>query len=465
MSSSEPLRVQLSAHREFLPADTAEQKLFVMLKLRPARAVEAAKPATAFVFLIDTSGSMYEIVDGGGQRTGKTITVDGQQYNETVGGTTKIDIVIESLLTLVRSGNLDANDKVAIVQFDDTASTLIELTPATETDKLEAAINQLRRHSGGTEMAKGMRQTLEIFANQMGMASRRALIFTDGVTFDEEECHTLSPEFATQNIPITSLGVGEYNEDLLLVLSDKSGGRVFHVADDSGGSSVAINDLPQTITEEFARAQKDVITNLALSAKTVKGVRLQRVLRAYPDVAEFPVEAAPYPIGNAAANDETVFIMEFELDSRPTSRARVAQIGLTYDVPGQNRRGELTPQNLIVQFVVDQGGAAQVDQEVMQYMQQCNISKIVGQATAVADQDPQKAQELLETAHRMTVRIGNADLMESLGNAKDELRKTKKISAGTRKTVKMGAKGKTVNMSGDINEGLSEDEIRAVSGT
>lgn len=472
MPSSEPLNVQLSSHREFLPADTAEQKLFVMLKLRPTRAVEATKPSTAFVFLIDTSGSMYEIVDGGGQRTGKTITVDGQQYNETVGGKTKIDIVIESLLALVRSGNLDANDKVAIVQFDDTASTLIELTSATETAQLEAAINQLRNHSGGTSMAKGLRQTLRIFANQVGMASRRALIFTDGVTFDEDECRDLSPDFATQNIPITSLGVGDYNEDLLLGLSDKSGGRVFHVADDNNGSSadnsdssVAINNLPKTITEEFARAQQDVITNLALSAKTVKGVRLQRVIRAYPDVAEFPIESAPYPIGNAAASDETVFIMEFNLDSRPTSRARVAQIGLTYDVPGQNRRGELTPQNLIVQFVADQGGAAQVDQEVMTYMQQCNISKIVGQATAIADRDPQKAQQLLETAHRMTVRIGNQDLMESLGNAKDELRKTRKISAGTRKTVKMGAKGKTVNMGGDINEGLSEEEIRAASGT
>lgn len=458
------LNVQLSSHREFLPADTADQKLFVMLKLRPTREVEATTPATAFVFLIDTSGSMYEIVDGGGQRTGNTITVDGQQYNETVGGKTKIDIVMESLLALVRSGNLDENDRVAIVQFDDEASTLIDLTPATETAKLEAAISRLSQYSGGTEMAKGMRQTLNIFSKQAGMASRRALVFTDGETFDEDICQSLAQNFATQNIPITSLGVGGYNEDLLLGLSDKSGGRVFHV-DDGREDAIAIKDLPATITGEFAKAQQDVITNLSLSAKTVKGVTLTRMVRAYPGVAEFPIATAPYPIGNAAASDETVFIMEFNLDSRPTSRARVAQIGLTYDVPGQNRRGELPPQNLIVQFVEDQGGAAQVDQEVMQYMQQCNISKIVGQATAIAPQDPQKAEELLETARRMTVRIGNKDLMESLGSAQDELRKTKKISSGTRKTVKMGSKSKTVKMGGDVNEGLSDEEIRAASGT
>jgi Ca-activated chloride channel family protein len=118
-----------------------------------------------------------------------------------------------------------------------------------------------------------------------------------------------------------------------------------------------------------------------------------------------------------------------------------------------------------VQFVPDEGGAAQVDKEVMEYVQQCNISNIIDQATKIAEKDPEKAAQLLDTAKRMTVKIGNDAMAESLNGAQEELRKTRKISSGTRKTVKMGAKGKTVKMGNDIDDQLSEAEMRRLTGT
>ena len=151
--------------------------------------------------------------------------------------------------------------------------------------------------------------------------------------------------------------------------------------------------------------------------------------------------------------------------SRPASRVRLAQIGLTYEVPGQKIRGEFPPQNLVVQFIAGLGGAAQVNQEVMGYVQQCNISNLVGQATKIAERDPQKAEKLLETARQMTVRVGNDEMTASLNAAQEELRKTRKISDGTRKTVTMGAKGKTVKMGDDVNDQFSEEEGRKLTGT
>ena len=47
------LNVSIAPHREFLPADTSEQKLFVMLKLRPTKEVANTPPSTAFTFVID----------------------------------------------------------------------------------------------------------------------------------------------------------------------------------------------------------------------------------------------------------------------------------------------------------------------------------------------------------------------------------------------------------------------------
>ncbi|MCM0591714.1 MAG: VWA domain-containing protein [Gloeotrichia echinulata IR180] len=426
------LNVTITPHRQFLPADAPEQKLFLMLKLRPAKDVSATRPSTTFAFVIDTSGSMTEDVT-----TGKS----------------KIDVVIESLNQLVSNNSLRQSDRIAIVQFDDTASTIIGLTPATEVNQLKSAISQLKKFSGGTMMGRGMHQALNLLANE-NMTSLRILIFTDGQTFDEDKCQELAQDFAANGIPITALGVGDYNEDLLVGLSDASGGRCFHVVPGNPiGTQVAITDLPDTLFQEFSQAQQEVITNLALNIKTVAGVKLTRTVRVYPDQAEFALIQQPYQMGNVIANDDTIFILEFTIDSRPTAKVRIAQLGLTYDVPGQNKRGELPPQNVVLQFVAGQM-AAQVDQEVMGYVQQSNIAQLVADATKVADQNPQRAEELLETARRMTQRLGNQAMTVSLEKAQDELRKTRKLSSGTRKTVKIGAKGKTIKMSDDINDEL-----------
>lgn len=446
--ANDSVHVSITPHRQMLPADSTEQTLFVMLKLKPTKEVASSCPSTNFVCAIDTSGSMDEVASG---------------------GKTKREIVIEALNSLLtQSDSLTQNDYLGIVQFDNNASAVLPLTSTDTTQEISEAINDLRNYSGGTEMGKGLRESLRLFA-QVGqtMSSRRLLLFTDGETFDPEDCKALATDFSDQNIPITALGVGDtINDDLLLDLAGMTGGNAMHVVSGSAiGTQVAIADLPQTILGVFNEAQKDVVTNLELSVKTVQGVRLTRLLRAYPSFAEFSLERKPYAVGNATANDQTIFILEFKIDSRPVRNVSIARVGITYSVPGQNRVDEFPVQNLQVQFVAGQLGV-QVDKEVMNYVQQCNITKMVEEATQLAEYAPEKATEKLEMAHKMTVRLGNKELSESLNQGLDELRKTKKLSAGTSKTVKLGAKGKTVKMGEDINDEIpSEEAIRRATGT
>jgi len=462
--STTPVFFGITPHRELLPANSTEQKLFLMLKLQPSKEIAASRPSTSFAFLIDTSGSMFEIVSGVSQPTGRQEMVDGKLYNIVEGGKTKIDIVMESLKGLIHSGRLSQSDRVAIIQFDDTASTIIGLTPATQVSDLEDAIDSLPNFSGGTSMALGLRQALNIVSGQT-MTNRRALIFTDGQTTDEFECEELAKEFARVGIPVTALGIGDYNEDLLMLLTDTTGGVPYHVVTGSPvGAQVTIDQLPNRLIEEFGEAQQEVITNLTMSLSTAKGVKLTRIIRVYPTNVEFPVTQAPYPVGNVAGNDETIFVLEFAIDSRIPGRVRIAQLSLTYDIPGQKRRGEIPPQNLLVEFV-DGQIAAQVNQEVMGYVQQANITQLVDQATKIAEQNPEQANELLDKARRMTVKLGNTAMTESLDSAQDELKKTRKLSSDSRKTVKMGSKGKTVKMNDSGSEGLSEEQIRKMSGT
>lgn len=459
------LNHSLTLNREFFSAEPTSQKLFAMLKLRPNKDVTATPPPVNFVCLIDTSGSMYEVILGSPQPTGRSYQIDGHEYAEVKGGTTKIDIVIESLKKLIHSGKLKSQDRLSIIQFDDNASTLIDLTPPDRIVQLESAIEQLRNYSGGTRLGLGMRQVLDLLVHQ-SMSTRRVLLFTDGQTCDEDICQEIAQEFSQNNIPISALGVGDYAEDLMIYLSDTTAGNLYHVVPQqtTTGTEVSITNLPNQILEEFAEAQQEVITNLALTVKTVEGVKLTQIDRVYPSLAQFPLNTNPHRMGNLMANDETVFILEFEIEQRAPSRVRIAQLGLTYDIPGQNRRGELPPQNLIVQFVSGPIGVP-FDKNVMHYVQQRNVAGLVEKSIEIVDSNPEESQKLLETARQITQKSGNSTLSDSLGKAQEELRKTRKISPEHRKTVKIGSKGKTVRMGGDINDELSEDLIRQVTGT
>jgi Ca-activated chloride channel family protein len=459
------LNYSLKLNREFVSADASLQKLFAMLKLRPKSDLVGISAPVNFICLIDTSGSMYEVVMGDVKPTGNHFTMDGNQYTEVSGGTTKIDLVIESLNKLVDSQKFKPNDRIAIIRFDDEASTLLELTSANNLSEIKRAIEQIRLYSGGTRLGLGMRQALQLLANQP-MASQRVLLFTDGQTFDEDLCKEIASEFHAKNIPISAMGVGDYEEDLLIHLSDTTAGNLYHFSTEEKaiGTQVSLSDLPIKILGEFSDAQEQVINNLALTIKTVKGVELNRITRVYPSLAEFPLEQNPHKIGNLTASDETIFILEFNIENRAASRVRIAQLGLTYDVPGQNRRGEMPPQAIVVQFVEGQM-AAQMDVEVMSYVEQRIIADLVQQSTDMAKTDPDKAQEMLEVVIKKTRRIGNDPLTESLTQAQDELRKTRKLSPEFRKTVKLGAKGKTMRITGDVSNQLSEEIIRQRTGT
>lgn len=451
------LNISIRPQRDFLPANSeTNQKLFVMLKLTPSSSLSLVKAKTHFVFVLDTSGSMYEVIAGNPQSTGRTYNVDGKNYNEVTGGLTKLDVVIESLNTLINSGRLNENDQVGIVQFDDTASTLAPLTTSAESRVLKDAVNRLREFSGGTCMGLGIDEARKLFRDSVD-ASKRILLFTDGQTIDEDECIKLASELSQESIPVTALGVGDYNEDLLTGLSDATSGRFFNVNQEQQGA-IKVENLPELILEEFQQAQKDVVTNLELNIRTVRGVSITKIRRVYPDRADCSLSKEPYKLGNVSGQEDTIFILDFDVVGRPVGRARVAQIGLTYNLPGSSQRHELPLQDLIVQFVVGQT-AVQMDPEVTGYVQQANAMNLLD--LAAQELDPEKAKVYLSTAESIANSMNDQELGKTIRMAGNELDQDGQISKETRKTVRMASRGKTVRMSSeDMHGDLDDSEIK-----
>ncbi len=436
------LNLLVKPHREYLKAQTAEpQKLFVMLRLVPERHVAQTRPPLALSLVIDTSGSMRDEVDN----------------------TIKLERAIEAAHKLIDDPTLSTTDKITLIQFDDESQVLLPLSPLAR-GKCHQVVESLRQYSGGTQMGKGMRHALNELGKEPPETAKRLILLTDGQTFDEPDCRKLAHQLAEANTPIIPIGIGEeYNQDLLLELADVTKGRHLHLTN--------MQQLDQFFAEEVRQAAREVVTDLQMKVALVRGVTLDSLTRVYPSLAEVPLTEQPYRLGNIVAGDYTIFILEMTVSgiARPPSRARLAQLSLWASVPGlRQRKVEFPPQEVFVTFTPDEGLVAQVDPEVMDYVQQKNVDRLVTQATRLAQQGKtEEARKTLQMAVGMTQRLNNPGATRLLQGALEELNRTGTISQNTQRTLRAGGRTMTVKSgkTAPLTEGLDEAQIRRLTGT
>ena len=438
-------------HRSSLRAHTAEaQKLFVMLKMIPPPDVAPARPPLALAFVIDTSGSMHEPARA---------TPKGQ---EALPSEQKLAQAIAMAHRLLDDTRLRPEDQVALIHFDDQASTLLPLTPLADKAAIHHALDTLAQYSGGTQMARGLHCVQEALAVLAPEVSQRVWLLTDGQTADEADCRALATQLAAHNTPLIPLGLGEtYNEILLRDLAEVTQGRPYHVQD--------VAQLEAILDAELGSAVREVVTNVQASVATARGVTLEAITRIYPSLAAVSLEAAPYRLGNVLAGDYTVVLLEFTVSglTRPPSQVRLAQVGVSANVPGLGQHVELLPHDLRVTFTTDEAAMAVVDQEVMGYVRQKNLDHLMQQAVQQAPGDPTQARQTLQVAMSLTQSLGNAVVTQMLHQALDELQRTGTLTAQTRKTMALGGRTQTLQLGATMPmQGVpSEEDIRRVSGT
>ncbi len=465
------LDATIRPHREYLLAQTTGQKLFVMLNIKPDAAATAARPDLSVVFVVDTSGSMREVVTEPTERTGQTTFVDGQRYEVVRGAKNKLELVTEALRGIIGSDLIQPADRLALVKFDDMADVLVPFTVASDRARLLSAVEKLDWYSGGTQMGAGMKAGTKLLAGESG--SRRMVLLTDGQAFDAAVAQEQAAVLSGMQVPVTTIGVGdEVNTELLTEITDRTQGQPIDVVPDNQNPqppAVRASELPAALLGDLKQAAAEVVTNVALTVRAVKDVVLERVTRVQPTQTEVARADGPLQLGNVEAGSGATYILEFTLPERPTARMRLAQLGLTYQVPGANYRGEIPPLDVVVEFTGDEAMAARVEPEVMQWVQQRNVESLVAQAAREAQNNPEQAAKTLEQARSMTQRLGNGAMTQVLDRAIGELGSSKTISLGTAKTMRLGAKTQTLKSGpetpGSAPSGLpSDEEIRKMTG-
>jgi Ca-activated chloride channel family protein len=449
------LDVAVKPHRPYLRANAGLQKLFVMLKMEPTVGAETGRPRLGLALVLDTSGSMRDPAPAPGPATAGA---DGAHPTGR-GGSSKLDVAVEAARRLLESPHLRPDDLVSLTQFDDHSEVLATGRVGPDRPRLLESVERLHGFSGGTHMALGLRNA-EAELRDAADATRTVFLLTDGLAMDEEDCRRAAAALAELPARVVALGVGEeYNEDLLTELCDTTQGRPHDFRD--------MTVLPRILEDELGSATRQVVSDVEVTVKTVRDVRLVSATRVYPSLAEVDTGRLPLRLGSLEAGDHSVFVLELDVPARPPVRARLAQVGVTYAVPARAHRGELAPVDLVVEFTPEEALAASVDAEVMGYVQQRNVDHMVRQAAEQAQTDPEQAGRTLRLARSMTQRLGNRGMTVALGRAEEELRDSGTISAGTRKTIKIGARTQTMKVGGpdETPQNVpSQDEIRRITG-
>ncbi len=223
-SAAKPFKANVTVTPSPWNADTKLMHIGIKGYVPPA----VDKPRSNIVLLIDTSGSM-------------------DQAN-------KLPLLINSFKLLLNT--LDEEDTVSIVTYAGSAGTVLEPTPATEKDKIHAALNRLRA-GGSTAGADGLELAyIKAEENFDDEGINRIFLATDGdfnVGFSSPEDMKRFVEEKRKSgifLSVLGFGMGNYNDALMQSLAQNGNGVAAYIdslseankvlADESGSALITI---------------------------------------------------------------------------------------------------------------------------------------------------------------------------------------------------------------------------------
>jgi Ca-activated chloride channel homolog len=430
------LKLELKRHRAHALAERADQTLYVLAKLTPTKGA----PLTARVGLavvVDSSGSMRERVGGSEQ--------------------TKIDKVIDALGHLGGMPALDATDEIYLIKFDTDAKAIFA-APLADRRAYAKAVPTLRDYAGGTQMATGLTLAQERLARS-DCPLRKLMLFTDGEVFDAGEVQTRClPALYQAKLPVIAMGVGDsYNHELLALIADKTTGGLYHL----GG----IEDLKAGMARHVIAAKHESVQDVEAVFKLHDGFAIRAIRRIRPSIAHVEKRGDAYYFGNLSSREESVFVIELALASRPVGTWRALALELAYTADGQRRA---LADAVLLDFTGDPALATEVDSDVMFFVKQWRVQEKLDEAQRAAAADkPDVAAAVLREAQRMTRQVGNGVLAETVDLALRDLGRTGGISPYTRRLLTSRGRTETVAASEGRNgpPGLSAEMIKAITGT
>lgn len=260
---------------------------------------------------------------------------------------------------------LGAGDRIALVQYDDTAQVVVPSVAADEAGKarLRSAVSELRP-GGSTNLHGGM--TLgrdEVLRTLSAGQVSRVILLSDGLANAGESSPSVITDAARmaadRGVRITAVGVGlQYNEDLMEAIAESGRGGYYYVRDAAG--------LAAVLSGELAAAQATALAQVELRLRPAcAGVEIGQVF-GYETRREG--DAVVVPLADLAGGDSRRLVVQIRVPDRNAGMRGAISAELRYvdRATGEAGRAELA---LALEVTDDHHAAMKsVDAEVMAHV-------------------------------------------------------------------------------------------------
>ena len=237
-----------AAHVHLMPSPWNDATRLMHIGIKGHEPERRAAPRANLVFLIDTSGSMYE--------------------------PNKLPLLIDSFRLLV--GALAPEDRVAIVSYAGSAGVVLEPTRVSERSRILAGIERLAA-GGSTAGADGIRAAYRL-AEQHFVEDgvNRVILATDGdfnvgiTDLDELESYIERKRGSGVFLSVLGFGMGNYNDALMQRLAQHGNGNAAYIDTLSEAQKVLVEEAAASL---FPIA-KDVKIQVEFNPAAVSEYRL-----------------------------------------------------------------------------------------------------------------------------------------------------------------------------------------------
>jgi len=270
------------------------------------------------------------------------------------------------------------------------------------------------------------------------------ILLTDGLTLHEGRCKEKCIMAAEEGISVSTIGVGDdFNEKLLLDIANSCRGTSYYID--------VPRDIPSIFERELRGVQNIVVRNPELQIKMAKDVHVRRAYKVKPlinDLGAVPTidRTCTVRLTDLGKEETQSLLFELVLPSRQSGTYRVAQVALTYDIPGQGATTSTVTSDVTITYTPDPNQTSVVTPRVMQVVDAVSVFRQQTRALELAQAgDRSKATQLLRSAATQLLQQGHKELADQAMAEATRIERgaaatsagTKKLEYGTRKLTQL----------------------------
>jgi len=304
--------------------------------------------------------------------------------------------------------NLSDQDVISIVGFSDRAEVFLASQLVSNRTRAKAKVSTIRA-GGGTEILQGLsRGIAELKKHHSERVTSHLILLTDGRTYgDDDACIALAEQAGEQHIGITTMGIGEDWNDVLLD----------EVAKRSGGTSVYISAAEQV--QKVLQHHLDGLgmifaQNVKLSLNLAENVSLENTFKISPFLERVRVNAGVLSLGSLQSDVPLVVILALATGPRAVGRHRLARLELSADVPSVNITGTKQSHDLVISFSDDVVEYPVIPPPIISALRKVTLYEMQKKAwVALEEGNVEGATRQLEMVATRLFDLGESDLAQA----------------------------------------------------